>query len=475
MNMDRHYNVVLIMTDQQRWDMMGCAGSPWMHTPCLDRLAESGCRFANAFTTTPVCTPARAGLFTGMYGSSSGAWANQLSPHRHVAFLGEHLRDHGIAAGYIGKWHLDGPAGGYYGRGEPDGGFDPEYWYDGRRFIEEVGEEGFRKWYQGRGLTEHDCWGARVADRAIRFLEEHHRDEQPFVLVVSFDEPHGPSSAPERFYKLYEGSTRPWQPNMADRLEGKPETHRAMCEAWGSRRHMPPDGQDPNNNPRYYGATSFADEQVGRVVEAVDRLCGQNTAVFFTSDHGDHQGAHGMLGKGMTMYEETVRVPFLARVPGLTRPGSVSEALVSHIDLAPTICRLVGIPPHEQFQGRDMLEVLADPAEAGPEAVFIEFNRFGLPHHHWWGLVPIRCIRTRRYKLVLNLLDIDELYDLGADPGEMVNRIDDPALRSLRDELHDRLLAWMRDRRDPFRGQGWYARPWRPGKRLDPCPPPPRR
>ena len=465
MTADRRHNVVFIMTDQQRQDMLGCYGSGWVHTPSLDRLAASGCRFNNAFTTTPVCTPARAGLFTGLYGSSSGAYANQLSAYRHVLRLGEILTLAGVAAGYIGKWHLDGPEGGYYGTGRPDGGFLPDYWYDGRCFMNEVGEEGFRRWREGKDLAEPDCWGTRVADRAIRFLEEYHR--RPFVLVVSFDEPHGPSSAPERFYQMYQGTTRPWRANMGDRLEGKPATHRAVREAWRDRGRVP-NHQPVNNSPRYYGCTSFVDEQVGRVVEAVDRLCGGDTAVIFTSDHGDHHGAHGLLGKGMTMYEETTRVPLIVRVPGLTRPGSVCDSLISHIHLAPTICRLAGVEPHAQFQGEDALALLADPAAEIADAVFLEFNRFGLPHTHFWGFVPIRCVRTRRHKLVVNLLDLDELYDLQADPGEIVNRIHDPALAGVRNELHDRLLAWMQARRDPVRGQGWYARPWRPGHQLDP-------
>ncbi|KKL17099.1 hypothetical protein LCGC14_2488960, partial [marine sediment metagenome] len=269
------YNVVLIMTDQQRWDMMGCAGSDWVRTPHLDRLAAEGCRFANAFTTTPVCTPARAALFTGMYAASSGAAANQLSPFRHVAMLGDILTDRGVTAGYTGKWHLGGPEGAYYGSGRPDGGFLGDYWYEGRNFIDDVGEEGFRRWREGHDLADEDCWGWRVADRTIRFLQEHH--EEPFVFVASFDEPHGPSSAPERFYKPYEGTTRPWQPNMGDRLDGKPATHRAMAEAQQHNGHVP-DGQRPSNGPRYYGCMSFVDEQIGRIVDAVDGLCRDNTA-----------------------------------------------------------------------------------------------------------------------------------------------------------------------------------------------------
>jgi len=462
---DRAYNVVFIMTDQQRWDMLGCAGSPWMHTPCLDRLAETGCRFTNAYTTTPVCTPARAALFTGMWSANSGALANQLSPFRHVDFIGTTLARAGVAAGYVGKWHLSGPEGAYYGNGKPDGGFDPAYWYDGRCFINDVGEANFKRWRAGQGLADEDCWGTRVADRAVRFLEAHHAER--FVLVASFDEPHGPASAPERFYKLYEGSTRPRQANMADTLEDKPATHRAVERAWKHQGRVPA-ARPANNPPRYYGAMSFVDEQIGRIVQAVDRLCGDDTAIIFTADHGDHHGAHGLLGKGMTMYEETTRVPLIVRAPGLTRPGSVSDALVSHIGLAPTVSRLAGVAPHEQFQGADLADLLADPAAAGPDAIFMEFNRFGLPHSHWWGFVPIRCIRTRRHKLVLNLLDTDELYDLDADPGEMVNRIDDPALADVRTELHDRLLDWQEDRQDPLRGRGWWNRPWRRGHDPDP-------
>jgi len=464
----RRYNVVFIMTDQQRWDMLGCYGSEWMHTPNLDRLAASGCRFDAAYTTCPVCTPARAALFTGMYPASSGAAANQLSPHRHVEMLGDILTRSGVAAGYIGKWHLCGPQGRYYGDGKPGGGFLPEYWYDGRNFIDDVGQAGFQRWRAGKGLQDGDCWATRAADRAVRFLEE--RRGEPFVLVVSFDEPHGPSSAPERFYRLYEGTTRPWRANMADTLEGKPATHRAVEQAWGGRGRVP-EGQPPHNSPRYYGSTSFVDHQIGRVVDAVDRLCPDDTAIIFTTDHGDHHGAHGLLGKGMTMYEETTRVPLLVRVPGMTRPGSVCDSLISHIHLAPTVCALAGAAPHEQFQGTDALPLLRDPAAEITDAVFLEFNRFGLPHSHYWGFTPIRCIRTRRHKLAINLLDIDELYDLEEDGGEMTNRIEDPALADVRERLHDRLLAWQDERLDPMRGQGWWARHWRPGHNLDPRPP----
>jgi uncharacterized sulfatase len=462
----RRYNVVFIMTDQQSLNQLRCYGSPWMHTPNLDRLAASGCRFNWAFTTTPVCTPARAGLFTGMYASSAGAACNEEPGYRTTEFLGQIVGAHGITPGYIGKWHLNGLEGGYYGNGKPDGGFLPEYWYDGRRFINDVGEAGFKKWYAGKDLDDSDCWGTRVADRAVRFIERHH--DRPFLLVASFDEPHGPSSAPERFYDLYRGTRRPWQPNMGDRLdEKKPAVHFAYKEMKEKAAYVP-DGQDPNNNLRYYGCVSFADEQIGRILDAVDRYCADNTAVIFTTDHGDMQGAHTMTGKGPVMYEEAIRVPLLVRVPGVTNPGSTSDALISQIHLAPTVCQLLGIAQHPQFHGRTLEPLLRDPNAAWDDAVFLEYGRFGISHDNHWGFVPSRTIRMRRHKLVLNLCDKDELYDLAEDPGEIDNRIDDPSLAEVRNQLHDRLLAWMDERMDPLRGQGWYGRPWRPGLRLDP-------
>jgi uncharacterized sulfatase len=115
-----------------------------------------------------------------------------------------------------------------------------------------------------------------------------------------------------------------------------------------------------------------------------------------------------------------------------------------------------------------MLELLADPNARIADEVYLEYNRFGLPHSHYWGCMPIRAVRTDRYKLVINLLDRDEMYDLRDDPGELVNRIDDPALAAVRDDLHDRLLAWQEQRLDPLRGRGWHHRPWRPGHDLDP-------
>ena len=483
MGQPESYNIVIIMTDQQPYDLLACNGAVWSHTPNLDRLAASGCRFTGCYTTAPVCTPARAGIFTGMFSSSAGPSSNQIPLFPTTQTLGTVFSRAGYTTAYTGKWHLDGAAGAYYGTGVAAEGFLDEYWYDGRRFIADVGKEGFQRWQKGTDLQPEDCWAHRVADRGVRFLEKGHNE--PFFLVVSFDEPHNPASAPERYYDLYRGSKRPYQANMGDQLEGKPAVQKIFDEFLKHRGHVEP-GHLVANNPRYYGCNSFVDYEIGRVVDAVDRCSAENTVIIYTSDHGNLNGAHGLLTKGPTMYEETIHVPLIVRAPGMTQPGSVCNTLVSHIDLAPTACKLAGVaqpiislPPeyseisrevqglesHPQFQGRDFVHLLPSPEGPGREAVFIEYNRFGISHSNRWGFTPIRCIRTDRYKLALYLLDeIDELYDLQEDPGEMTNRIHDPALASIRDALHDGLLAWMEKILDPLRGNGWWQRPWRRGK-----------
>ncbi|MBN1808509.1 MAG: sulfatase-like hydrolase/transferase [Planctomycetes bacterium] len=474
-------NVVIIMTDQQAYEMVGCNGSSYVHTPNLDGLAASGCRFTGCYTTAPVCTPARAGLFTGMYPASSGAGMNQHPLFDTTRNIGQVFSAGGYASAYIGKWHLDGCAGGYYGTGACPPGFMDEYWYDGRRFIADVGGDGFAKWSGGAGLAPEDCWARRVSDRAVDFLHKH--GDGPFLLVCSYDEPHGPSSAPEEYYDMYKGTRRPFKPNMGDSLEDKPALHRALAQLQKHGGRVP-DGEMPNNSPRMFGCNTYVDAEIGRVLDAIDRTAPDNTIVLYTVDHGDHQGSHGLIAKGPTMYQETTRVSFFARVPGLTRPGSVSDSVISHIDVAPTLCALAGVEqpmvrlegPYAggpgdrnipQFQGMDVSPVFRDPAAAPRDAAFIEFNRFGLPHNTRWGFTPIRCIVTGRYKLAVNLLDdVDELYDLREDPQELRNLITDPGLAKTRDELHDRLLDWMDERMDPLRGNAWWRRPWRPGKAM---------
>jgi uncharacterized sulfatase len=185
---------VLIMTDTQGANIIGTYGHPELETPNIDRLAETSIKFTRAYTTCPLCTPARAGLFTGIYSHTSGPWTNNLPLGDNIQTMGQRLQDDGYRTAFVGKWHLDGHD--YFGTGICPPGWEDEYWYDGKRYLDELTEDEITLWRSGLGslekLQENDVrpeftWAHRVSDRAIRFLKD--QSEDPFVLVVSYDEP----------------------------------------------------------------------------------------------------------------------------------------------------------------------------------------------------------------------------------------------------------------------------------------------
>lgn len=454
-------NFVIIMTDTQNKSMVGAYGDPWVDTPNLDRLAVEGIRFERAYTTCPLCTPARAGLFTGLHPQLAGAWCNNIATYRHVALMGVIFRHYGFRAAYTGKWHLDGTA--YFGSGEPQGGFEPDWWYDGKRYIEDIGPEMFHD-YRTRGtpeglreagFTEENIWGHRVANRAIDFMERVGPDE-PFVLVCSFDEPHGPFVAPPEYWEKFAPEDLPMPPNFGAPLDGKPglqKVHRTQRGEHAWEEFAP-------WLTRFFGCNSYIDREIGRVVEAVDRTHPDDTVVFYTSDHGDQLGAHGLTSKGPMMYEETCNVPFIVRVPG-GPSGAVSTALVSHVDIIPTMLDMAGIERPEVLNGVSLAPVLTDPQAQVRRTAIVNFHRFAINHDNWGEFYPIRCITDGRHKLAVNLFETDELYDLQEDPGEITNLIGDPEYAAVRDELHDLLLDRMDEIRDPFRSWHWGHREWR--------------
>jgi uncharacterized sulfatase len=448
-------NVVLIMTDTQHAGLMGAAGHPVVDTPCLDALAASGLRCASAFTTCPLCTPARAALFTGLYAPVAGAWANNLAPQAGTACLGEIVRRNGRRAAYCGKWHLDGA--GYYGDGEPGGGFEPAWWYDGATWAREIGPDAFQSYRRGEAsrLGAERLWGHRVADRAIDFLEQ--VGDDPFVLVASFDEPHGPYVAPEAWWRRARTADLPCPGSWNADLAGKPAQQRLQAAEEAA--HLGDWATYREGRRRYLGCLAWIDGQIGRIVDAVRRLHGDDTVILFTSDHGSMDGAHGLTEKGPMQYDEVVRVPFLAAGPGIAA-GSVHRHPVSHIDILPTILDLLGIAVPPLLHGLSLAPLLRGDASPTRACAFHGFDRFAINHDGWGGFYPVRAASDGRHTLVLNLLDdCDEFYDRADDPWQLANRIDTPS--AVRDALHDAILAEMDRVRDPMRGWRWGARSWR--------------
>lgn len=455
--MSQTQQVVLIMTDTQRFDMLGCYGNPDMRTPCLDRLAAGGVRFDRAYTCQPVCGPARSALFTGTFPHSNGMWSNSMALGDNVKTIGQRLRDQGVHTAYIGKWHLDG--GDYFGVGRCPDGWDPECWYDMRCYLEELTPEERVRSRQTEScedpeLTAEFTFGHRCSNRAVDFLRRFH--ESPFFLVVSYDEPHEPYLCPKEYVDLYRDYEFPKSRNIWDTLDGKPEHQRVWAGA-----RLKADKDALRIRPAHYlGCNTFIDQEIGRVLDAIDEYA-PGALVIYTSDHGVFLDSHSLAGKGPAMYDEITRVPLLARWPGVIPEGTTCPHPASHIDVVPTILDAFGYAIPRILEGKSMMPALRDPRQRVNDVVFSEFGRYEVDHDGFGGFQPVRCALDGRHKLVINLMTSDELYDLERDPEEMENRINAPEYAAIRDALHDRLLDWMNRTRDPFRGYYWERRPWR--------------
>jgi uncharacterized sulfatase len=461
--MPKARKIVFIMTDTQRRDMLGCYGFPDMFTPNLDRLAREGMRFDKAYTCQPVCAPARSAIFTGLFPHTNGVWSNCSALGDNVHTIAQRLSDHGFHTAHIGKWHLDG--GDYFGLGRCPEGWDPDYWYDMRCYLEELTPNDRLRsrnieTNRDASLTADFTFGHRCTSRAIDFLEHHH--DEDFFLTVSYDEPHDPCLCPSPFSSMYRNYHFPKAPNVWDTLADKPQHHRV----WAGKRLLQDKDDLQISVPDYLGCNSFVDSEIGRLLDAIDR-CAPEALIIYTSDHGDMLASHSLWNKGPAMYEEITHIPLLARWRGVIAESSVHTHPVSHINITPTLMDAAGIVPSKWMDGKSILPVLMDSDVRVNEAVFLEFGRYEVDHDGFGGFQPIRCICDGRYKLAVNLLTSDELYDLEDDPGEMKNLILSKDHSSIRNSLHDQLLDWMNQSRDPFRGYYWERRIWREGARSE--------
>jgi len=447
------------MTDTQRADMLSCANAPMgINTTCLDHLAKESVRFDKAYTCQPVCQPARAAIFTGTWPHENGGWTNSQAIGDNVKTLGQRLTDDGFHCAYIGKWHLDG--GDYFGIGRCPDGWDPAYWYDMRCYLEELTPEErilSRQLESIRHMpvTREFTFGHRCSNRALRFMQEH-KDED-FFLVVSYDEPHGPFLCPPEYLDKYEDFHWPLSPAHMDTLDNKPSHQRTWA---GNALHSADWPPKRFGLPVYFACNEFVDSEIGRVLDGVKAYT-PDALVIYTSDHGDAMGEHRLHGKGPCAYESVTRIPLIIRYPQEGKENVVSPNPVSHIDLAPTIFDFAGIPLPKAFSGRSLLNACSNPSVKTNEQIFIEFGRYEVDHDGFGGFQPMRATFDGRWKLVVNLLSDDELYDLSSDPYELTNRINDASCTSDRDRLHNSMLAWMNETRDPFRGYYWESRPWR--------------
>lgn len=458
-------NIVMIMTDTQATNMLGCYSGKPLGTENLDALAAKGVQFGSAYTTSPVCTPARSALFTGIYSSQSGAWTNNVALGKNMRTMGAYFKDAGYRTAYIGKWHLDGHD--YFGTGRCPDEWDAKYWYDGANYLAEKSESEISMWRNGLNsleeLRENDIdagftWAHGISRRALAFLAEADANpDQPYLLVLSYDEPHHPFTCPPEYVERYLNFSYPLGAKAADSLEGKPEHQRLWAAAMPS-----PVGDDGMyRHPLYFACNDFVDDQIGDVLRSVAAIDDGRTWIAYTSDHGEMMGAHRLISKGSNAYDDITRIPLIL-CPPATDGGRRIENPVSHIDLLPTLLDVAGIRPPPALHGKSLLPLLDGRGDDDFREVLIEFNRYEIEHDSFGGFIPMRALVSEQFKLVINLFDSDEFYDRQNDPDELENLIDRPEFALRRNHMHDRLLARLDQIRDPYRSYRWAVRPWRP-------------
>ena len=424
------------MSDDQGPWAMRCAGTHELETPSLDRLASEGMMFRNCFCASPVCTPSRATFLTGRMPSAHGVhdWlrlgnidvedgVTEIGRDRSREYLDgiagftDYLAEAGYVCGLSGKWHLgasDTPQKGH------------KYWcayaLGGGQYCDYfIFDNDTSMTHQTRYVTD------LVTDRSLEFLDRYGTGTDPFCLSVHYTSPHSPwirDEQPEEIWQMYEKRVDSSLPVLP-------------AHPWGGWETT--DEERKRTIDGYFTTITAMDKNIARILEKLEEVgASEYTLVLFTSDNGYNVGHHGILGKGngtfpVNMYEESVKVPFIARYPGTIPEAAVNDDLVSHYDVLPTILEMVGIESRDvSLPGRSIVSALK--GQPGGHDAVVVFDEYG----------PVRMIREQRWKYVHRYPHgPHELYDLVNDPGESTNLVGDQSVANDLERLRLKLESWF--------------------------------
>ena len=443
-------NVLILHTDQQRWDTLRCMGNELMHTPNLDKLAADGAMFTNCFVNNPVCMPSRMSLMTGQYPSSLGCVVNGITLPEDTLTINRMLKPYGYDTANIGKLHFQNHSNRDHRDPHPDYGFDTLILSD------EPGcyDDAYIKWVHniapdqvhncrvglppasldmypandkpGRGAITPYIWEsdedlthtAFVASETCEYIKDH-KDER-FFAFAGFYAPHAPLNPPKRFVDMYNIDEMPL-PHIGERETGRskdatPEQFRKM-------------------KAYYYAIISHVDDQIGRIMKTLeDEGLRDNTLIIFTADHGEHLGDHGLTGKGAPGYDSCIYVPCLISYPGVIEAGMKIDTLTEAVDICPTILDYCGVQTPRIIQGRSLKPALQGESYDPRTSIFMESKN---PFRSSW-----KTVRTLEYKYCRNDAGREILHDLKNDPHEINCVAGDEnykdALNMMRNELLSR-------------------------------------
>lgn len=453
----RRPNILLLYTDQQRWDALGANGNTDIQTPHLDQLAHEGINFDHYFVQNPVCMPSRLSFLTGQYPSTLGITHMGVPVPEDAVTLPHLLRNYGYHSANIGKLHFRPHANRDHREPHPDYGFDH------LEISDEPGPyaDAYRAWVAAQAPAELDnislglpptteIWQramgiedgikhpderfpikalpcasrsdlthtAFVADQTIDYIDRHQAD--PFLCIAGFYSPHSPWVAPQEYIDRYDADalTLPTFPPEVEAHRGRRDTD-PHSDAALRQAHL-----------GYYAMVSEVDHHVGRILAQLDELgLADNTIVVFTSDHGEWLGEHLKYGKGYPGHDCITRVPLLVRWPGgQAAPGRTESGLVEGVDVVPTLLECAGIQVPYHLQGQSLYPALLAREWSGKAGALTEM--------HGW-----KTLRNAQYRYLITADGREQLYDLTADPDAYRNLSDDPAHGAIVAQLRRQLLT----------------------------------
>ncbi|MCP4450524.1 MAG: sulfatase-like hydrolase/transferase [Planctomycetes bacterium] len=456
-------NIILFFTDQQRLSALGAYGKTVCKTPVLDQLAAEGVLFENAYTSCPLCSPARASLITGKHIHAHRTGANTYEFGCNVselpdtpALLPRKLQSAGYRCGYTGKWHIGNRTSlpssvGFEGvdfPGHGGGGFGfPEYKaylkkHGYRHRVRKHAKDGVK--IRNYGVLEDVVESSvpyYLAEETISLIDQFDDAGEPFFIWHNNWGPHEPYYVPEKYYDMYRDVEIPewksyrWTPENPygpDQLKRHPNHDELQWEDWAE------------SIKHYYAFATLIDEQIGRVLEHLEKKgMADNTIIMFSSDHGETLGSHaGLTDKGWNHYEEIQHVGMIVKDPRLGKQGGQRGArvdkLVSTLDIYPTVLEYADARyDSNRIHGRSLVKLVEGKKTQWRDSVFVEF--FGLGH---MATNMITC-RHGDIKYGYTCSNKDELYDLARDPHEMTNLLEDPAYAGIADMMRRRIYTFM--------------------------------
>lgn len=419
-------NLLVIMSDEHQARAMGCAGHPFVKTPNLDALAARGTRFTDAYTPSPICVPARASFATGRYAHQNRLWDNAMPYTGAIRGWGHALQDKGVPVESIGKLH--------YRDATDPAGFDTEHipmhvingvgmvWASIRKENERITPSGDARMLGdtiGPGHSKYTQYDAAVTARSRAWLADRGAsdDDRPWCLYVGLVAPHFPLVVPQEFYDLYPPETLPDVKLHPDNGHKRHPWVEKQNAALDSERKFKSPEERLAAMAAYYGLCSWMDDNVGQILTALeDAGMAENTAVVYTSDHGDNVGARGLWGKS-NFYQESVQIPMIMAGPG--SPVGSCDTPVSLLDLSKTIATHF----ETDIDGADGTQSLLDIATAPSDRdrpVFSEYHAAGAVSGGF-------MLRKGRWKLNYYVGFAPELFDLDTDPEELADLAGDTA------------------------------------------------